>query len=62
MGKTILLTVPDDIYSALKKRAKAQMTTVQEVIRETLVRSVLAQKKKGGESEEQFLKYFSRKR
>lgn len=60
-GKRILLTLNPKVHEALKQKADKNLMTLQELISDTLRKSILNQKtrKKTGD---QFLEQFSKKR
>ena len=69
-GKKVLLTLNPEMYAVLEEKAKASLMTIQELITDTLRRSILsaAQPVKKGKAgrppkvEEPFIEYFSRKK
>ncbi len=62
-GKRILLTLNPKVYKALKQKADKSLMTLQELISDTLRKSILNQKAgKKSKTEDQFLERFSRKR
>ena len=69
-GKKILLTLNLEMYAFLEAKAKANLMTMQELIADTLRKSILVsqqpvKKGKAGRPpkvDEPFLEYFSRKK
>ena len=69
-GKKVLLTLNTEMYAVLEEKAKANLMTMQELITDTLRKSILlsqqpVKKSKAGRPpkvDEPFLDYFSRKR
>ncbi|MBM3199972.1 hypothetical protein FJZ53_03455 [Candidatus Woesearchaeota archaeon] len=59
-GTRVLLTLNPLVYEALKKKAGEELMTLQELISDTLRKSVLNQKKT--KKTDKFLDQFSRKR
>ncbi len=62
-GQRILLTLNPKVYKALKQKADKSLMTLQELISDTLRKSVLSQKAgKKSKTGDQFLEQFSKKR
>ena len=67
-GKKILLTLNHEMYAVLEKKAKSSLMTMQELITDTLRRSILANPEKKSRAgrppkvDEPFIEYFSRKK
>ena len=60
-SKHIFLSINPSLYAALEKKAKANMMSVNELITDTMRRSVLAQKSgKSPKSGDPIMDYFSR--
>ncbi len=60
-GERVLLTINTVMYKALKKKAEDNLMTIQELIADTLRKSILASGK-SKKQKTQFIDYFSRRR